>query len=150
MDVENPEARYDLGLLMALASAQGVLSANEALTELAITSREFAMLDLVDGANGVSQRQLAEALRLDPSQVVGLVDRLEARGYVERRPNPNDRRQRSIALTARGRPATRRARELVDAALLEVLRDLTTEERELLRELLLRVVRRHRRLRRPG
>ena len=47
-------------------------------------------------------RELAERLKSDPSNVTGLIDRLEARGLVERRPDPNDRRIKGLALTAAG------------------------------------------------
>jgi DNA-binding MarR family transcriptional regulator len=50
----------------------------------------------------ISMRELAERLRSDPSNVTGLIDRLEARGLVERRPDPNDRRIKGLALTPSG------------------------------------------------
>ena len=50
----------------------------------------------------ISMRELAERLKSDPSNVTGLIDRLEARGLVERRPDPNDRRIKGLALTAAG------------------------------------------------
>src|SRR6202163_3182550 len=50
----------------------------------------------------ISMRELAERLRSDPSNVTGLIDRLEARGLVERRPDPTDRRIKGLALTADG------------------------------------------------
>src|ERR1700681_3147950 len=50
----------------------------------------------------ISMRELAERLRSDPSNVTGLIDRLEARGLVERRPDPSDRRVKGLALTADG------------------------------------------------
>jgi DNA-binding MarR family transcriptional regulator len=50
----------------------------------------------------ISMRELAERLKSDPSNVTGLIDRLEARGLVERRPDSNDRRIKGLALTAAG------------------------------------------------
>jgi DNA-binding MarR family transcriptional regulator len=50
----------------------------------------------------ISMRELAERLKSDPSNVTGLIDRLEARGLVERRPDPNDRRIKGLALTSAG------------------------------------------------
>jgi DNA-binding MarR family transcriptional regulator len=46
--------------------------------------------------------ELAEALACDASNVTGLVDRLEARGLVERRAAPGDRRVRTLVLTPDG------------------------------------------------
>src|SRR3979411_1804435 len=50
----------------------------------------------------ISMRELAERLKSDPSNVTGLGDRLEARGLVERRPDPTDRRIKGLALTSAG------------------------------------------------
>src|SRR6202171_6520435 len=50
----------------------------------------------------ISMRELAERLKSDPSNVTGLIDRLEARGLVERRPDPNDRRIKGLALKSAG------------------------------------------------
>jgi DNA-binding MarR family transcriptional regulator len=46
---------------------------------------------------------LAAERACDPSNITGLVDRLERLGLVERRPNPADRRSRLLALTSAGR-----------------------------------------------
>src|SRR5690349_1479253 len=58
---------------------------------------------------------LAEVLHCDASNVTWLVDRLEERGYVERRPHPADRRVRTVALTRSGV----RARERIQAKMYE-------------------------------
>ena len=47
-------------------------------------------------------RAVAECMLLDPSQVTALVDRLEARGYAERRPHAQDRRVKLVGLTPDG------------------------------------------------
>ena len=49
------------------------------------------------------QRRLAERFGCDPSNVSLLVDRLEARGLVERRPDPSDRRAKLVVATDAGR-----------------------------------------------
>lgn len=54
---------------------------------------------------------IAQVLHCDPSNVTGIVDRLEARGLVERRPDPTDRRRRIIAVTDAGRDLHRRLHE---------------------------------------
>ena len=48
-------------------------------------------------------RKLAQKLKCEPSNVTGIVDRLEARGLVERRPDPADRRVKVAAATDEGR-----------------------------------------------
>ena len=54
------------------------------------------------------------------STLTAVVDRLEAKGLVRRRPNPGDRRSVVVSLTAAGRPAARRARQTVTALEREV------------------------------
>jgi DNA-binding MarR family transcriptional regulator len=56
----------------------------------------------LDPANPVTMRALASRLQYDPSNLTGVIDRLEALGAVERRPDPRDRRVRSLLLTPVG------------------------------------------------
>src|ERR1700682_2775188 len=50
----------------------------------------------------ISMRELAERLKSDPSNITGLIDRLESRGLVERRPDPDDRRVKGLVVTPAG------------------------------------------------
>jgi DNA-binding MarR family transcriptional regulator len=80
---------------------------------------------------------LAKTLQCDASNVTWLADRLEARGFVERRSDPADRRKKTLALTDSGRDAQRRAHDqwrtppapllALSAAELRTLRDLMTK-----------------------
>ena len=83
-------------------------------------------------------RDLAERLCCDASNVTGIVDRLEARGLVERRTAPDDRRVKHLVLTDDGRALRQVHRDqlTVDLPLL----DLTAQERRCLTELLRRAV----------
>ena len=67
---------------MALAAG------NASLAEHGLKARSYSVLALPASDARPSQRELAEFLRLDPSQVVGLVDGLQARGLVRREPDP--------------------------------------------------------------
>jgi DNA-binding MarR family transcriptional regulator len=60
------------------------------------------VLHLIDPEHPLAMRRLAEMLSCDASNVTGLVDRLEARGLVRRRPSAEDRRVRVIQLTPEG------------------------------------------------
>jgi len=57
-----------------------------------MTRAQWAILIWLDRQPGISQKELAELLEVEPITVARLVDRLEARGMVERRPDPRDRR----------------------------------------------------------
>jgi MarR family transcriptional regulator for hemolysin len=76
---------HDLGRLLRVdadkrARAQGM------------TRAQWGILLWLERQPGLSQKELAELLEVEPISVARLVDRLEARGMVERRPDPKDRR----------------------------------------------------------
>jgi MarR family transcriptional regulator, organic hydroperoxide resistance regulator len=73
-----------------------------AVAELDLAPVQAKALHELDVDPPISMRELAERLKSDPSNVTGLIDRLEARGLVERRPDPNDRRIKGLALTSAG------------------------------------------------
>jgi MarR family transcriptional regulator, lower aerobic nicotinate degradation pathway regulator len=67
-----------------------------------ITPVQFAALQAVVNAPGTDQRTLAASIGLDTSTVAGVVDRLEARGLLQRSLSPADKRVRLLSLTAEG------------------------------------------------
>ena len=72
------------------------------VAELDLAPMQAKALHELDVESPISMRELARRLRSDPSNVTGLIDRLEARGLVERRPDPHDRRIKGLALTSAG------------------------------------------------
>jgi DNA-binding MarR family transcriptional regulator len=102
-----------------------------------------AVLACLADKGPMSQREMSENLRFDPGDLVGVIDALEARGYVVRERDPQDRRRYSLQLTESGRLAlhARRTRgERLNDILFEPLRPY---ERDRLQELLLRVLAHH-------
>ncbi|MGD9696315.1 MAG: MarR family winged helix-turn-helix transcriptional regulator [Thermoleophilia bacterium] len=83
---------------------------------------------------------LAEHLGLDKSSVTGLVDRAEARGLIERRPDPDDGRAIRVGLTADGRALAGTAEREVRAELQRLSAGLTEAQRDQLASLLGEVV----------
>jgi DNA-binding MarR family transcriptional regulator len=77
------------------------------LADLRLTPGEInALAALAEGAR--TARALADATAQRPSTLTGVLDRLERRGLVARRPNPADRRSTLIEPTADGRVVVRR------------------------------------------
>ncbi len=74
-----------------------------ATEEYDITPGQFGVLILVDATPGLNQTELGEAMGVDRSTVVAVIDRLQKRGLVERRAVPADRRSHALHLTAPGR-----------------------------------------------
>ena len=57
-----------------------------------MTRAQWAILIWLERQPGISQKELSEILEVEPITVARLIDRLQARGMVERRPDPRDRR----------------------------------------------------------
>jgi DNA-binding MarR family transcriptional regulator len=96
----------------------------------------FVLANLLAGPQPM--RRLADSLKCEPSNITGLVDRMEARGLVTREPDPEDRRVKNITATDLGRESFEAVwGGLTFAA--EPLRGLSDDERRTLRDLLRRV-----------
>ncbi|KRA25456.1 MarR family transcriptional regulator [Microbacterium sp. Root61] len=126
----------DLSFLLARANALSLAAGNAALAEHGLRARSYSVLALAAGDFRPSQRDLAEYLRLDPSQVVALVDGLQTRGLVRREPDPTDRRANVVVATDEGREIYRRASVSARDAEQRLHRGLTSEAREELGALL--------------
>jgi DNA-binding MarR family transcriptional regulator len=111
----------------------------ELLAPLGLEPRDFALLRVVAAAEGHSQQAIGERLRIPPSMMVAFVDALEARGLIERRHNPNDRRTRELFLTDQGRELLGSAFREAVAYEQSICGDLSAQEREELLDLLARV-----------
>lgn len=100
------------------------------LAPLRLEPREFAVLRAVAPAEGSSQQAIGESMQIPPSRMVAFVDALEARGLLERRPSPSDRRVRALHLTDDGRELLARAFELASELERQICSDLSESERE--------------------
>jgi DNA-binding MarR family transcriptional regulator len=112
----------------------------EALGSIGLTPALFALLNVVGAREGAIQQELGEALGIDRSTMVSLIDQLEGAGLARRRPSATDRRAREIAITPKGRRLLQRARGLIAQVEEEVLAGLTAAERRDLLALLRRAL----------
>ncbi|MER6700939.1 MarR family winged helix-turn-helix transcriptional regulator [Streptomyces griseus] len=111
---------------------------DRAAAEHSLTGAQARVLGLLS-LEPLPMRKIALRLKCEPSNVTGIIDRLETRELVERRPDPADRRVKLAAATEKGR---RTARELRDALgfAREPLAGLSDAERTVLRDLLRRML----------
>ncbi len=93
------ERLFELAVLLNGAIDQG-------LAEGGLTRARAELMWRLIQHGAMTQRELSEALRCSPRNVTGLVDALEADGFVARRPHPTDRRATLVELTRRGGAAT--------------------------------------------
>jgi DNA-binding MarR family transcriptional regulator len=70
--------------------------------EMGLSPMQLHALRLIEPGEGIPMSSLAGLLFCDASNVTGIVDRLEARGLIERRPAPHDRRVKLLVLTEEG------------------------------------------------
>src|SRR5437763_4730377 len=113
--------------------------AAEELEAAGFSLYDYSVMALLAEQPSEAQASIADLLRLDRSQLVGLLDGLEERGLIERRRDPNDRRRHLVSLTPAGRQQLTSLRKTVERIEEEVLEPLDPEERATLQSLLLRV-----------
>ncbi len=70
--------------------------------ELGLSMMQGHLLHVLDEEGPLSMSEVADRLGCDASNVTGMVDRLEAREFVERRPHERDRRVKLLAATSKG------------------------------------------------
>jgi DNA-binding MarR family transcriptional regulator len=76
---------------------------SDGLSAHSMTLAQYDVLMTLCHGDGITQQELAERLLVTKANVVGLIDRVSAAGWVERRPDPEDRRVNRLYLTDAGR-----------------------------------------------
>jgi DNA-binding MarR family transcriptional regulator len=109
------------------------------LAPLELEPREFALLRAIGSGGGDSQQAVGERLGIPASRMVALVDELEGRRLLERRPSPRDRRAHALHLTPAGKRLLAKAIGVAAGLEGELTQDLDPAERVQLIELLDRV-----------
>jgi DNA-binding MarR family transcriptional regulator len=125
--------------LLAQLGAHAASQFAERLRVLELTPPDAGILRFLRIAPGLSQQELAAKLRIHPSRMVAIVDNLEKRGLVERRANRDDRRLYSLNLTKNGEEALERIGKVAREHQEALLKSLTSDERNALSTLLLKV-----------
>jgi DNA-binding MarR family transcriptional regulator len=112
----------------------------QALETVGLTPPLFALLNVLGARQGAIQQEIGQAMGIDPSTMVSLIDQLESAGLAKRRTHPRDRRAREISITPKGRRTLERARGLATQVEDDVLRGLSAAERRQLLTLLRRAL----------
>jgi MarR family transcriptional regulator, transcriptional regulator for hemolysin len=106
---------------------------------LGLTRAQCRTLGYLARNEGINQAGLADILEIRPMTLVRQIDRMQEAGWVERRPDPADRRARRLYLTAKARPILGRIWKVATETRDEALVRLSPQESEQLIELLRRV-----------
>jgi DNA-binding MarR family transcriptional regulator len=101
-----------------------------------MTLAQFDVLMTLWHGDGITQQELAEWLLVTKANVVGLIDRVSAAGWVERRQDPDDRRVNRLYLTAEGRKLVKQAQPGQEALVMKIFGRLTEAELQQMHALL--------------
>jgi MarR family transcriptional regulator, organic hydroperoxide resistance regulator len=105
----NPDRAMRVWLRLIRLEARMQAAVSERLRMVGVSIPQCDVLTTLSEHEGVNQQELAKRLYVTKGNISGLLDRLEAAGFVERRSLASDRRQYSIHLTEAGRAMAERA-----------------------------------------
>jgi DNA-binding MarR family transcriptional regulator len=132
-----------IAFLLSQLGGQSSRAWTTRLAQIGLEPREVMLFRFVALAEGRSQREVAAAIGLPASRIVGLVDRLEEQGWIERRQSASDRRTHALHVTAAGRIVLDQIRVASAEHEAELTAGLDRPERAALHAVLARMAERH-------
>ncbi|MCU7746590.1 MarR family transcriptional regulator [Priestia megaterium] len=127
------------GFLLGKALQQMENKFSKGLLPFNINSRQYGVLLFIEEKPYSSQKDISENLQIDRTTMVSHIDHLETLGLVERTKNPNDRRSYSLLITEKGKEVLNSRWEFLTHIESEVLAPLEQQERQLLKDFLIRI-----------
>jgi DNA-binding MarR family transcriptional regulator len=119
------------GFLLKEVTRQYVLRFEVRAREISLNLAQAKTLVRLEKNEGVSQARLAELAEVDAMAMVRILDRMEADGLLERRPDPADRRARCLYLTAKAKPILGEIWRLSDETREELFAGVSKADRDL-------------------
>lgn len=117
------------GFLLAQVGAHAAQRFGERLKPLGFAPYHAGVLRMLANSPGISQQDLAKALKMHASNLVNIVDEMEERGLLERKPSQTDRRLYALHLTDRGKETLAKIGEAAREHGRTLLAALTEQER---------------------
>jgi MarR family transcriptional regulator for hemolysin len=127
------------GFLLKEVTRRYVLRFEVRAREISLNLAQAKTLTRLEKNEGVSQARLAELAEVDAMAMVRILDRMEADGLLERRPDPADRRARCLYLTAKAKPILSEIWRLSDETREELFAGVRKADRELFMTVLERI-----------
>ena len=127
------------GFLMVRLGMAFKTRAIRELEAAGFSQHNYSVLALLGEQPRSAQATIADAIAVDPSQLVGILDALEERGLIARQRDPNDRRRHVVSLTTEGNRQLINLRSRIERLEGELLAPLNAEDRKTLHALLLRL-----------
>ncbi len=123
------------------AAALSAATVDDAVQVFGLSASQFGVLDTLNTRGSVHQQELAEALGRSKAQMTAIIDALEAKSLVRRERHATDRRFMTVHLTLDGRNMLANASPVRTAAIVELMSELTGEQRARLARLCRRLLR---------
>lgn len=137
--VEDPYLTRSLGFLLADVSRLMRRRFDMRAIELGLTRAQWRVLARLRRCEGINQKELAEFLEIENITLTRHIDRLEAKGWVERRRDPNDRRAWNLYLNPKVQPILNKMRKLSEMTRNEAMEGIPAEQRDRLIDMLLHI-----------
>jgi DNA-binding MarR family transcriptional regulator len=131
------------GFLLARLGFAFKAKALATLEEAGFDPYDYSVLAILDEGAHQAQATIANALALDPSRLVALLDSLEERKLVERQRDPNDRRRHVVSITIKGERQLAELRDIVQELEDEYFEPLDATARKALHDILLQLACHH-------
>jgi DNA-binding MarR family transcriptional regulator len=119
-----------LGFHLRMANVAIYQDYSSAMGDLGLTQKQFAVLELIAANPKVSQIDIANQLSMDRATMMALVNRLEGRNLLERKPSSVDRRRQELLLTGDGIEILKQARNVQEQHELRFTSRFSAEELE--------------------
>jgi len=139
--------RYDIaqapGHLIRRAQQIAVAEFAREMSDFDITPVQFALLNAMIETPGIDQITLANGVAFDPATSGSVIGRLEAKGWVRREPDRQDRRRKLLYATDEGLQAVANMKDAVDRVQQSILAPLGAQDRKVFVRLLAQLVAGH-------
>ena len=137
--METSDVDSSLGFLVQDISRMFVKDFNRTAEKEGLTSRQWRTLAQLFRHEGINQGALADFLDVQPITMTRIVDRLEDAGWVERRPDPNDRRAVTLHSTKKAGPLHEKLWKAGAKGMEDLMSDIPDKHREILFKSLLSI-----------
>ena len=139
-DVVSYVLEHQAGHLLRRAHQRHTTIFQDGMGDVQLTPTQYAALVKIRDLGQISQNQLGRLTAMDPATIQGVVQRLAARGLVDRTPDAHDRRLMQLRLTAKGRALVQTAVALGVAITEATLAPLSEAERPVFLSLLRKLI----------
>jgi DNA-binding MarR family transcriptional regulator len=121
--------RPDLAAMLVQLARQTVAAEQPVLDAHGLSMWGYIVLTALDHSSIRTQAALAEAIGADKTRIIPTLDELQGHGYIERMPDPDDRRARLLAITKAGRSIKNAAQREIRSGEERWLGKLSTNDR---------------------